>query len=231
MNEHKDIPGVDAVDVEGEPNTMFDKTAIEADILEGVKAYRELHDKRKDDWHRWSTVIIAWRGLRTIAFEDSKTSDVKAHAYKMAIRALLKKRRYQAFTEINQQTRHAMYQIMDHLDDVNDWYEHQEPDNQMRWKHPMTILKHCPIVMRAGGLGHNKPPKLKKPQRSTAAELEKKVAHLTALLLRAIDLLLGVKPDAARELLRAMSAAPVSPDAPDEDESGVDPDLNDPVEL
>jgi len=50
------------------------------------------------------------------------------------------------------------YKMMDSLGEISAWYAAQKPGDQMRWKHPNTIAKHCPKNL-LWQPGHNVPKK------------------------------------------------------------------------
>jgi hypothetical protein len=183
----------------------FDKDEIKHDITTGAKAYRELLQNAKLDWTHWSAVILGLRGLRTLAWAKAGTTRMTSQAYRDAMGSLLAQRQYAIYDQIDKQTRSACYALMDRLEDVNDWYVTLDANTQLQWKHPKTIVKHCPREYIKGGMKrHNQPPRArKKPQVSFESE------RLRQLLIKVIGLLSKYEPETARGLLdKVMLADP-----------------------
>src|SRR5262245_14513258 len=96
--------------------------AIEHQIAEGAKAFKELQQNAALDWTHWSATILGMRALRTLAFAKAGTTNMRSQAYRDAIQALLTLRRYSIFDQIDRQTRSDCYKLMDRLEDVDAWY-------------------------------------------------------------------------------------------------------------
>jgi hypothetical protein len=137
--------------IEDAEAVALDHHTIEIDITRGARAYQKLLNHVADDWTSWSAVILGFRGLRSLAFERSGTSDIHSWHYRQALKDLLKLKRYAIYDLIGKQTRSSCYALMDHLVEIDDWYAHQEIENKMRWKHPDTIVKHAPRHLVGGG--------------------------------------------------------------------------------
>jgi hypothetical protein len=169
----------------------LDMNEVEADISAGAKAFTVLLEHTSDDWGHWTIVIRGFRALRNLAFAQAQTSDIKSYAYRQKIGELLGQRKYSPYAAIDKQTRSTCYKLMDQLEEIHTWYISLPPADQLRWKHPDAIAKHCPHQLLAGGRGHNRPPKRgKKP--ASSAEVER----LKALLIKIICRLAKHEPDA-----------------------------------
>jgi len=89
-------------------------------------------------------------------------------------------------------------------------YASLPPEDRLWWKHPESIVKHCPQNLLARS-AHNKPePKAKQPKPIVSAEIER----LRALLIQVIKRLIKHEPEAAQLLDQV-----TPPDLPDD---GVD---------
>jgi hypothetical protein len=176
-------------------DSALDTASIEADITAGARAFKQLLTHATDDWTSWSITIIGFRALRNVAFAKGYTSDIRSYAYRQAMSHLLQLRRYSVYDQIDKPTRSACYKLMDRIDDINMWYAALAPADQLRWKHPQSIMKHAPRHLVEGGRGGNRP-KAGKKKPVTSVEIER----LRALLLRVIKRLIKHEPEAA-ELL------------------------------
>jgi hypothetical protein len=196
------------------PENALDMASIDADIVAGARAFTKLLTHARDDWTSWSITIIGLRALRNLAFAESHTSDIKSYAYRQKIGELLEKKKYAALAQVDKQTRSTAYKLMDHIEEVSMWYATLAPAEQMRWKHPDAIAKHCPKHLVAGGKGGNKPkPGKKKPL------IDAEIERLRALLILVIKRLIKHEPDAA-ELLDQVT--PHDPDDALDDLNGDD---------
>jgi hypothetical protein len=193
----------------------IDIDAIEADIARGIKAYTELLDNKTADWKRWSFIICGFRGLRDLAMAKAHTSNILSQAYRDEMSRQLQLRKYSVYDRIGgknaKQLRSVFYKLMDHIEDIDLWYAGLDPDDQLRWKSPDAILKHCPKEYLSSGRGHNKPPKQQgKKKPIVNAEVER----LKALLIQVIKRLIKYEPD-ARDLLDQITPADPSNDVDD----------------
>src|SRR5262249_10809100 len=111
-------------------NPMEDDNEVEAinleetraDIAAGAKALRDLHNHVADDWNRWSAAIRGLRGLRNLCWHDIGTTDMRTQAYRDAMGAQLTHKKNAAYAEIPKDTRSYMYQLCDHIEEVDEWY-------------------------------------------------------------------------------------------------------------
>jgi hypothetical protein len=183
----------------------FDKDAIKHDITTGARAYRELLQNAKLDWTHWAAVILGLRGLRTFAWAKAGTTRMTSQAYRDAMGSLLVQRQYAIYDQIDKQTRSACYALMDRLEDVNDWYATLDPNTQLQWKHPKTIVKHCPREYLKGGMKrHNQPSKAAKKKPPVTYESER----LRQLLIKVIKRLAKYEPEALELLDQVILADP-----------------------
>jgi len=186
-------------------DTVLDMESVDADIAAGAKAFKNLMERRTDDWTDWSIIIRGLRALRNLCFAESQTSNIKAWAYRQAMGGKLQMRKYAIYDQIDKQTRSDCYKLMDAVEDISTWYAGLPAADQLRWKHPTTIAKHCPKQYVSGMRGHNQPKKIaKKPKPIVSAEIER----LKALLISVIKRLAKHEPDAL-DLLDQIS--PVDP--------------------
>jgi hypothetical protein len=201
---------------------VLDMKAAEADADAGAKAYQSLIDTKTEDFTRWTITIKGLRALCTIAYAEAQTTNKRSQAFRNAMGALLQKRRWAALAHIDRQTRSTCYRLMDRIEDVARWYATEvSSEDQMRWKHPDAIAKHCPTQYLSSGEGHNKPPRKpakKKKKPATSAETER----LKALLLRLIHLVINskdlvkIKREAAKLLDQVMTPEDPNDDLPDD---------------
>src|SRR5215471_12703685 len=179
---------------------QFDMDAINDDIAAGAKALSHLLTHAADDWHRWSITIRGLRGLRDLALAKAHTRDIKSWHYRQQLGALLRLRKHSIYDRIDKQTRSSCYKLLDRLDEIDHWYIALPASDQMRWKHPDSIAKHCPKHLLAGGQhGHNQPKKTGKKKPASTANEE----WLRALLIIVIqEFVMPANPQRARELLK-----------------------------
>lgn len=196
---------------EGDFAIKLDHEAIDRDIAAGAKMFGELLRKAGDDWTRWSGTILALRGLRALAAEAAGTTNMKSQAHRDAMTALLRLRKHAIFTQMDNPTRSNCYRLMDHLEDIDEWYGELTRNEKMAWKHPTTIVKHCPKELLTGGMkGHNKPPKKKGPKKRKG---NPEAETLRALLIRIIDKYVQpVDPGEAATLRAMLYPDPNDPD-------------------
>jgi hypothetical protein len=203
MNE-TDIPSPDMT--EDAPEAVIDMETAEAEIAAGARTLTELIQHSGDDWDRWRITINGLRWLRDIARARAHTFNIRSQAYRDEMSKLLRLRKYSKYDLLPNTTRSACYKLMDSLDEISTWYAGLESSDKMKWKHPETIIKHCPAHYLDGGRGHNKP-KAAKGKKKPAGWAE--IERLKALLIQVIKRLIKYEPDAA-ELLDQVT--PSDPD-------------------
>jgi hypothetical protein len=214
-----------------DPEQAIDREAIDADIAAGARAYTKLLRSADDDWTSWSIIIIGLRGLRDLTIALSGSSDIGSFAYRQRFGELVKLKKYRIYDEIGgkraKQVRSIAYKLMDSIEQIDTWYAGLPPEDKLRWKHPESIIKHCPKAFVGGGRGGNRPKrqraqKQKKPQ--TTVETER----LRALLIQVIKLLMKHEPEKAQEFLdQIMPQAEPDPDDDISDIGGDDDDDGD----
>ena len=186
-----------------DPGDELDRAAIDRDIANGAKAFRELLNNAALDWTHWSATILGLRGLRALAFAKAGSNNMRSQAFRDAISSLLRLHKYSIYNRIDRQARSDCYRLMDRLDEVDTWYATLPVDEKMRWKHPSTIVKHCPRQCLSGGMRpHNQKAKGKKP--AVTAETER----LKALLIQVIKRLTKYEPDALQLLDQVIPSDP-----------------------
>jgi hypothetical protein len=193
-----------------EADAVFDKAAIEADIVAGARAFTKLLNHAADDWTSWSITIIGLRGLRDLARAQAHTADIHSYAYRQAMSRLLQLRKYSVYDQIDKPTRSACYKLMDTVEDLSVWYAALPPADKLRWKHPQSIVKHAPRNLVEGGKGHNRPKAKGQKKPVTSAEIER----LKALLIQVIKRLIKYEPDAT-DLLDQITPADPDDGVPD----------------
>jgi len=92
-----------------DPENTLDMETINADIANGAKAFNQLLKHSAADWDHWATTIIGLRALRNLAYAQSHTSDIQAHAYRQAIGYLLQRPKYSVYGRIDKPTRSTCY--------------------------------------------------------------------------------------------------------------------------
>jgi len=166
----------------GDDGTI-DMPSAEADIRLGAAKLAELLEHSGDDWkERWAVVIVGFRVLRNLAYGMAQTTNIRSQAYRNAMSELL--RQYPIYERIDPPTRSAMYRLCDRVEDVTHWYLGLSGPDKFRWKHPQTVVKHCPKhLLTDNQCGHHKQPKKPgKKKRGASAEEDR----LRALLLEVI---------------------------------------------
>jgi hypothetical protein len=185
---------------DADPDDPLDMTNVNAEIADGIKAYRELLDHAADDWTHWEITIRGLRALRTLAFTKSGSNNMHSQAYRDAMNDLLQTRKYAIYDQIDRQTRSDCYKLMDALDEIGEWYAGLSSTNKLNWKHPSSIAKHAPEQLLSGGMGHNKPKRKKKIVAKKPA-VNAEIERLRQLLHEAIGSLVRYEPDNAKRLL------------------------------
>jgi hypothetical protein len=74
----------------------------------------------------------------------TRTLTISSGHYRAELGVLLQQRKNSVYDQINKQTRSSMYKLMDRIEDIQEWYITLEANDQLRWKHPDSIVKHCP---------------------------------------------------------------------------------------
>jgi hypothetical protein len=74
----------------------------------------------------------------------------KCASYRQELGALLQLRKHAIYDRIDKQTRSSCYKLMDSIDEICDWYITLPASDQLRWKHPDSIVKHAPKHLRWG---------------------------------------------------------------------------------
>ena len=156
-----------------------------ADIAAGAKALRDLHNHVADDWNRWSAAIRGLRGLRNLCWHDIGTTDMRTQAYRDAMGAQLTHKKNAAYAEIPKDTRSYMYQLCDHIEEVDEWYASLPMDERLRWKHPQSIAKHCPPELLGGETKKAKAKAKKKATKKKRSTIEED--RLRKLLLDVVE--------------------------------------------
>jgi hypothetical protein len=178
---------------------VLDMESIESDIAAGVKAFSKLLKRSAEDWMSWSITIRGLRALRNLAFANSHTSDLSSWHYRQALGDLLEQKKYSVYSHIDKQTRSTCYKLMDGIEEVDAWYATLPAADQLRWKHPDAIAKHCPKHLLAGGKGHNKPKKIDQKKRASSAE-EDRLRQILIVIINGF--VVPVNPQRAAELLK-----------------------------
>ena len=112
--------------------------------------------------------------------------------------ALLMKRKYAVYDQIDRQTRSTMYKLCDRIEEITLWYASLPGPDKDRWKHPDAIAKHCPQQLLEGRMRNVPKGKGKKKRAATAEE-----DRLRQLLLALIyEFVMPVNPERARELIK-----------------------------
>jgi len=186
----------------------LDMASINEDIAAGAKAYGKLLRNATDDWKNWDLTIRGLRALRNLAFAQSRSNNLNSQAYRQAMSALLQQRKYSIYNNIDTGTRSTCYKLMDNIEEISLWYETLSAQDQLRWKHPDTIAKHCPSQLVKKG--ERKAKEKGKKKKTVPAEVER----LRALLIKVIRRLMVYEPDAV-ELLDQVG----DPGDPDDDVS------------
>lgn len=181
----------------------LDVDAINADIALGAKALTQLLNHASQDFGKWVHAIRGLSGLRDLAFAKAQTRDVKSWHYRQQLGALLQMRKHAVYDRIDKQTRSSCYKLMDRIDDIRDWYIALPAADQLRWKHPDSIVKHCPRHLLSAGGGHNKPKKKQGPKKPL---VNVETERLKKLLIQVIRRLMKYEPEAAELLDEVMPA-------------------------
>src|SRR3954470_23025745 len=84
----------------------------------GDQAYKAIKKNVEDQWLQWKIVGVQFQELRRAAFAMSGTNDIQSPVYKKQLKALASR---QATHEIDSSTRSKLLDLMDHLDEVEDW--------------------------------------------------------------------------------------------------------------
>jgi hypothetical protein len=105
------MPAEDTTRTDDEDYTevVLDRGAIDHDIATGAKAYEKLLRSADQDWTNWSATIVGLRGLRSLAFDKAKTTNMKSQAFRSAMSDLLQLRKYSIYDQIKKQTRSDCY--------------------------------------------------------------------------------------------------------------------------
>ena len=198
---------------EYDAEAVFDKAALEADALFGCRMYAKLLNHAADDFVvSWAGTIIGLRGLRDLARAQAHTADIRSYAYRQAMGDLLRLRKYSALAQMDKPTRSACYKLMDSIPELKVWYASLPAADQLRWKHPESIVKHAPRNLVDGGKGHNRPPKGRQGRRKAVSPIE--YERLKAIAIQVIKRQIKHEPEAVN-LLDEVNP----PDLPDD---GVD---------
>jgi hypothetical protein len=186
--------------IEPDLEEQIDAETAAADISAGARALKELFYHMHDDWNRWSIVVKGWRALRDLAYAEAQTNDMASQAYRDAIGRMLKLKKYAIYDQIDKQTRSNMYKLCDRVEDIDIWYASLKPEEKLRWKHPQSIVKHCPNELlstpRKGPSAKKKKAAGKKKKGNPEAD------RLRALLIEIItEFVMPANPERAKELL------------------------------
>jgi hypothetical protein len=190
-------------------DAVIDRSVCERDAKVGALALQNLRKAARDDFTSWAAAIRGLRGLRELAFAKTGARDIKSWHYRQELGALLSQGRWAVYSDIDAPTRSSCYKLMDRIDDIAVWYAGLSSNDQLRWKHPDTIAKHCPPEYLSSGIGHNQPKpnqpkptgKKKRPETANEERLRNIILNARAALKiedigKAIALLEGIyQPD------------------------------------
>jgi hypothetical protein len=217
MQDEQDEADVSGFNTRGE--VPLDMDAINIEIREGARAGEQLLRRANDSWNSWSILIRGFGAMRDLAFSRAGVSDIASHAYRREIGALLELKKNSVYAQLlTKQTRSSAYKLIDSLEQVDLWYAALPAEDRLRWKHPDSIVKHCPTNLLQGGRGHNQP---KRKAAGAKKKYDPEIERLKALLLEVIRRLAAYEP-AAVDLLSQVSVQGSA--------DGPDPDLDDEVE-
>lgn len=174
----------------------LDMASINEDIANGAREFKRLLKHATDEWSSWSAVIQGLRALRNLVFAQSRSNNINSQAYRQTMASLLGQRQYSIYDSIDKPTRSTCYKLMDSLEEIDVWYNTLSKPEQMRWKHPDSIAKHCPSQYVKRGKDGDKAKAKGKKKKTVPAE----VVRLRALLIKVIRRLMVYEPEAV-ELL------------------------------
>lgn len=189
----------DETEMFDEPLETADRDRIEREIAAGGRALKTLLSKAGRDWHHWSAVILGLRGLRTLVFDKVRTNNMRSDAFRKTMSEMLKLRKYAIFQKLTRQDRSDCYRLMDHLDEIDDWYNGLKAEQKLSWNTPGAVARNCPKEFLSSLRQHERP---LQPQRlGQRKPLESAEAvRLRRLLIQVIKRLLKYEPE-ARDLL------------------------------
>jgi hypothetical protein len=179
----------------------IDEARAKADIARGAKALRDIQSTAGKHWmDYWSPAVRGWRGLRDLAFKRSGVRDLKAQAYRSAMGRLLTTTDGVVYNSIQKETRSAMTQLIDHIDEIDIWYAGLEWHQRDRWSNPQTLVKHAPKHL-LGGHGRNRPQRRSPGKKKGNPEAE----ALRAILIRVVTkYVMPIDAEEAKTLLNGL---------------------------
>jgi hypothetical protein len=112
-------------------------------VLEQGKAAWAVLKKGSEDFERW---IAVGRSLVLLRDDAEKRSDSRIGAtFRKIMGSLLAQH---GFDEIDKGVRSRLVAIIDNYDKVHAWRETLTGDQRLRWGHPNTISRRCPVFRK-----------------------------------------------------------------------------------
>jgi hypothetical protein len=105
------------------------------DIRQGQEALRRLRDH--STWEDWKRVGRAHEAGRTTAMHDSGSNKPAGRGYNAAFHAWVKKFGF----DLDKGDRARLFDVMDHLMEIEAWLETLKPAERLRLNHPSSVWR------------------------------------------------------------------------------------------
>jgi hypothetical protein len=134
------------------PALPVDDPPVPAAVRQGQEAWKRLHEH--STWEDWKQVGAAHVIGRTEAMLDGHVNTPKGRSYNAAFNAWQKKF---GFADLDRGDRTRLFQVMDHLDEIEGWLKELKSTERLRLNHPNSVWRRWKKATAT--LDPNAPPK------------------------------------------------------------------------
>jgi len=139
---------VETAKVELDNPVLLAELAVHAAVRQGQEAWQRL--RSHSTWNDWKKVGAALVIGRAEAMRDGHVNKPKGRSYNAAINAFLKKF---GFDGLDSGDRSRLFDVMDHLNEIEAWLGKLSPTERLRFNHPNTVWrrwKAAPAAPKSG---------------------------------------------------------------------------------
>jgi hypothetical protein len=133
---------------------------IDDTVRKGQDAWQRL--KSNPTWQDWRAVGKAHVIGRAAAMRDGHVNKPKGRSYNAAFSAWQKKF---GFQDLDSGDRTRLFQVMDHLKEIDAWLQKLPESERLRLNHPSSVLRKWKAATAKGKADPNAPPKVSPAQK------------------------------------------------------------------
>jgi hypothetical protein len=142
-------------------------------VRQGQEALRRLRDH--STWEDWKRVGRAHEAGRTTAMRDAHVNKPAGRVYNAAFHAWLEKFGF----DLDKGDRKRLFDVMDHLIEIETWLATLKPDERLRLNHPSSVWRRWKKATAPATADPDKAPKVSAVQKlkEENARMKREIAH------------------------------------------------------